>query len=425
MTAYLQLLRRNPAFSRLWLAYAISLLGDWFNTIVLATLIASYAPEESQGIAISGLLLARTLPPLLLSPFAGVLVDRFNRKRLLIASDLLRSVVVLGFLLVDSPDKLWLIYALLVTQFSLSTVFEPGRNALLPNVCAADDLVGANTLGSITWSVMLAMGAIIGGVVASLVGTQAALLIGSLTFIASATLISRIRLMPPSITVGDSSKHDTSTFMDGLRYLRAHPDIASILLVKLGGSVGSIDNLVIVYATTYFVIGEEGRLSLGLLWSAFGLGSILGPLLLNRFHHGSIPRLRRLIIVGYAWITLGWLLFGVAGSLAFAAFGLGVKAFGSSVYWTYSSVILQKRVPNHYLGRIFALDMAGFQFSTVISTIIVGVLIDELGSAQARNISIGTAFASLVPLVMWVVVVKWLERRESQHGTAPVASPIA
>lgn len=412
MTAYLQLLQRNPAYARLWMAQAVSLLGDWFNTIVLSALVTSYAPETGQGMAISGLLLARTLPPLLFSPFAGVLVDRFNRKRLLIASDLLRAVVVLGFLLVDSPSELWLIYLLTVIQFALSSVFEPGRSALLPNVCEPDDLVGANTLGSITWSVMLAAGAAIGGVVAGLVGTSTALVIDSLTFVISAAFITRVHLRPAVVVPGSDGPAARATFLDGLRYLRANPDIAVTTLVKFGGSMGSIDLLMIVYATTYFVVGPEGTVSLGLLWSAFGLGAVAGPLLLNRFNDGSIRAMRRLIIVGYAWITVGWLLFGAAGSLAFAAFGLGVKALGSNVYWTYSSVILQKRVPNEYLGRVFSIDMAGFQLSGVLSTLIVGALVDTLGTSQARTISVGTGVVSLIPLVLWAAAVVWLERRE-------------
>jgi MFS family permease len=413
MTAYLQLLQRNPAYSRLWMAQAVSLLGDWFNTIVLATLVTSYSPEETRGLAISGLLLSRTLPPLLFSPFAGVLIDRFNRKRLLIASDLLRAVVVLGFLLVDSPSELWLIYTLTIIQFALSTVFEPGRSALLPNVCEPDDLVGANTLGSITWSVMLAAGAAIGGVVAGLVGTSTALVIDALTFVISAFLITQVRLRPAvDIPRADGQPHRRATFLDGVRYLLANPDIAITTLVKFGGSVGSVDLLMIVYATTYFVVGKDGAVSLGILWSAFGFGAVLGPVLLNRYNDGSVARMRRLIIVGYAWIALGWLLFGVAGSLAFAAFGLGVKALGSNVYWTYSSVILQKRVPNEYLGRIFAIDMAGFQLASVLSTLVIGALVDTLGTEHARTISLGTSVASLAPLALWTLAVMWLERRE-------------
>jgi MFS family permease len=107
MNAYWQLVRRNPGYARLWLAAAVSLLGDWFNTIVLLALVSRFT--EGSGVAISVFLLARTVPPLLIGPYAGVLADRFNRKYLMIAADLLRAAVVLGFLAatrIPTPD-LW------------------------------------------------------------------------------------------------------------------------------------------------------------------------------------------------------------------------------------------------------------------------------------------------------------------------------
>lgn len=418
MAVYLRLLRRNPGYARLWLAQAISLLGDWFNTIVLSVLVVAYSPDSTRGMAVSGLLLARFLPPLLLSPLAGVLVDRFDRRRILIVSDVLRTVVVLGFLLVDGPERLWLIYALTVLQFGLSSVFEPGRSALLPSVCLPDDLVPANTLGSITWSVMLAGGAVIGGLVASAVGTSTALIVDALSFLLSAILIAQIRVRAPALHAVEQIAEPKATFRDGLRYLAAHPNTALSALIKLGGSIGNIDLLVIVYATSYFVVGEDGIISLGILWSGFGLGAVLGPLLLNRLNDGTVRVMRRLIIIGYAWISLGWLLFGAAPTLPLATLALAVKAMGSSVYWTYSSVILQKSVPANYLGRVFSVDMAGFQLATVLSTVIVGALVDTLGTDHARLIAYGSVVASLVPLALWVVAVQWMERREPAVSVA-------
>src|SRR5215471_4482848 len=105
MRLYFTLLRNNPNYLRLWVAQAVSLLGDWFSTIALSTLVITYS--NTPGVAIGLLLLCRFLPPLIIGPFAGVLVDRFNRKNLMVFSDLLRTIIVLMFLLVTSPDRLW------------------------------------------------------------------------------------------------------------------------------------------------------------------------------------------------------------------------------------------------------------------------------------------------------------------------------
>ncbi|MXX50744.1 MAG: MFS transporter [Chloroflexi bacterium] len=171
---YIRLIRSNRDFARLWAAQLVSLLGDWFSTIVISALIVSYTEGTGyQGIAVSGFLIARMIPPLLMRPLAGVLADRFDRKGLLIISDLLRALVVLGLLFTtQSPDYLPLIYVFVVLQFLVSSIFEPARNAIMPSILYRHQLVIGNTLSSITWSAMLAVGAIAGGLVAQAFGTQ-------------------------------------------------------------------------------------------------------------------------------------------------------------------------------------------------------------------------------------------------------------
>lgn len=421
MTAYLALLRNNPGYTRLWLAQAISLAGDWFNRIALFALVSQYS--GGSGVAVSLLILAQFLPPLLVGPYAGVLVDRLNRKHLMIASDVLRAVTVVGYLFAQNAQTLWVIYLLTVIQFILSAVFEPARSAIMPSLVDQDSLVRANTLGSVTWSVMLAAGAAIGGVTASIFGTNTALIIDAFSFILSALIVASIA--SSGRPQQNSQTHQkTSGFRDGLRYVRSHPSTAAVLLVKLGGSVGSIDALLVIYATHIFVLGQDGTGSLGILYAAFGLGAVLGPAFLNRFHRGSVYRMRRLIVVGYTLITVGWLLFGGAPSLILAAVALSVKAMGSSVYWTYSSVILQKTVPDAFLGRVFSLDMAGFQLMTVISVVITGALIDQFGQNSVRVIVFGTGVASLIPLALWAIAQPWIDRQE-KVGEMLTASPSA
>jgi len=423
MRPYLRLLQNNPDFTRVWLAQAVSLLGDWFNAIVLAAIVSRYAAEltgdnSRSGLAISAILLARFLPPLLVSPLAGVLLDRFDRKRLLIASDILRVVIVLGFLLASTPDRLWLIYVLTIAQFTVGAIFEPGRSALLPSITRPQDLVTANLLGSMTWSVMLAIGGMLGGLVAGVLGTAGALIIDAATFAISALLLLPIRPRPleskPDHPHAEAPKASARDFVDGLRYVRAHPSIGATLLVKLGGNFGSIDAVMIIFATAIFVLGEDGVLSLGILWGSFGIGAVLGPLVLNRFNDGSVHIMRRLIIIGFAAITIGWFVLSGSPTLLIAAVGIIIKAVGSSIYWTYSSVILQKTADERFLGRMFSLDYAGFQLAVVISTLITGLALEALGNDQVRTVVFVTGFVSLLPLIAWVLIVIMIERAEQR-----------
>jgi len=190
VNAYLELLKNRPGYRNLWLASLVSLLGDWFNTIASMMIVNRYTETD---LAISWILIARTLPRFIIGPLAGVVADRVNRKLVMVTADLLRAAIVASFLFVDRPERVWLIYFLTTAQFVMASFFEPASSAIVPGlVRGSQELLTANVLSSVTWSVMLTMGAALGGVFAGIFGTQAALLADSFTFVCSAILVLRI-----------------------------------------------------------------------------------------------------------------------------------------------------------------------------------------------------------------------------------------
>ena len=418
---YIKLLRGNREFAKLWAAQLVSLLGDWFNTIVISAMIVVYTEGTGyQGIAVSGYLIARMIPPLLLRPWAGVLADRFDRKRLLIISDVLRAAAVAGLLFTtQGPEFLPLIYAFTTLQFMISSIFEPARNAIMPSVLYRHELVIGNTLSSITWSAMLAVGAICGGIVAEIFGTQVALVIDALTFLLSAFIVVRIVIPEvPRSEIGQAPQQKTAksqrTFREGLRYLRKQPGIMAALLVKSAHSLTSADAMLIFYGTQVFVLGDQGITSMAILWAAFGIGAIVGPLVTNRFSDDSVKVLRRLIAIGFFLIALSWLLWGLAPSLELLALAAVVRAMGGSVNWTYSSVIIQKIVPDEYLGRMFSLDFAGYELVQSIGIVVIGLLIDAVSVDSIAVIVYASAVVALFPLLLWIWVIYKLENNESR-----------
>ena len=409
MSSYLPFLRQNTNFTRVWIAQIISLFGDWFNIIALSALVAQYTNKS--GLAVSGLLLARVLPPFLISPFAGVLVDRFDRKRLLIISDLMRTAIGVSLLFATSADRLWIIYVATIFQFVFSAIFEPARSALLPALLPREQLLKANTLSNITWSVMLAIGAMIGGIITAAFGTTTALVVDAASFGVSALVLMTVhvqqRVQTPHVVGMPILK---TGFKDGLAYARSHPQIGILLLVKFGLSVGNVDTMMIAYGTALFVMGENGTGSLGILYAAFGLGALLGPALLNRFNNGKVFTMRRLMIVGFIWVTLGWLLLASAPTLWFAALALVVRAMGGSATWTYSSTSIQMSTDQAYMGRMFSLDWAAYYLAVTVSTLISGRVLDAIGTIHAPQVALVTGILSLIPLIGWVIAVRWVER---------------
>src|SRR6267142_2236695 len=137
---YWQLLRRNAPVRRLWFAQVVSELGDWLSLVALLQLIYKFSPSAQ---AAGWLIVIQMMPLMVFAPLAGMVADRFDRRKVMIASDLVRAVIVLGFFTIDSPQELWLLYLLSALQFSVTAFFEPARAALLPTLAEGEELIAA------------------------------------------------------------------------------------------------------------------------------------------------------------------------------------------------------------------------------------------------------------------------------------------
>ncbi len=284
-TGYRELIVSNRSFRALWFGQIVSLLGDWFNLIASASLVASLTQS---GLAVGGLFVVRMLAQFLVSPLAGVATDRYNRKTLLILTDLARGVTVLGFLVVRRPEHVWLLYTLTALQLGISGFFFPARNAILPDIVGDRQLGAANALTATTWSVMLAFGAALGGIVSGGWGIYPAFAIDAGTFFVSAVFIGRIAYQrgPLSSSADRSVRAGFRQYIDGLRYLLAHKDTLALSLHKSAMALtvfGAFQVAQVAIAERVFVIGEGGGISLGLLYTVFGIGTGIGPLLARRF----------------------------------------------------------------------------------------------------------------------------------------------
>ena len=186
---YLHLLKTNRPFRNLWYGQVVSELGDWLNSIAIYSLILQLS---GSGMAMAAAMMAKLLPIFFVSPIAGVVIDRTSRKNVMILSDVLRFFIVLCFLFVDDKNDLWLVYTLVVLEISMAGFFEPARSAIIPALIPRPQLVTANALSGSTWSVMLAFGAALGGLVVAFFGIRTAFILDACTFLISAWFISRI-----------------------------------------------------------------------------------------------------------------------------------------------------------------------------------------------------------------------------------------
>src|SRR5262249_41762433 len=183
MNVYLTLLRSNRNFRLLFVGQTISQLGDWFNSVAVYALLLDLTGSAT---AVAWMMIVQFLPMAVVGPLAGVVVDRVDRKRLMIAADLFRGVMILGLLLIRQRDQGWIAYVVTAGCVSAQAFFEPARTAPIPNVTSADELLPANALSSATWSAMLAAGASVGGLVTALSGRNVAFILNAASFFASA-----------------------------------------------------------------------------------------------------------------------------------------------------------------------------------------------------------------------------------------------
>lgn len=408
---YIDLLRRNRSFRQLWLGQVVSQMGDWFNTIALYTIILNLT---GSGRDVGLLLVARFVPSFFFGPLSGVVADRFSRRTIMIVSDVLRAVVVLGFLFVRRADQLWILYVLTVLQLGLSTFFEPAKTAVIPSIVSDRELVAANAISSVTWSIMLTLGAAIGGVITGWFGTNVAFILDALTYLLSAWLIFTVRLPKRPARArrkfGFSKALGITDTIEGGRYVKNRPRVFALLMVKPAwGLGGGILTLLAVFGERIFPVGKSAATGIGVLFAARGIGTAVGPIVARRIAGEGDRRMQ--ITIGIAFLIGGvfYAAFGIAQSFVFALIFLGAAHMGGSILWVFSTVLLQRSVEENFRGRVFAAELALLTLTMAASNYITGELLDRLGISP-RVVTFGVGVLFMLPGIIWFITYNWWDR---------------
>lgn len=414
---YASLVRHNRNFRYLWFGEIVSLLGDWFNLIASATLIGTLT---GSGVALGGLFVVRMLAPFLVSAFGGVMVDRYNRKTILIVTDLIRGVVVFGFLFVRRAEDVPFLYLLTAIQLGISGLFFPARNAIFPDVVSREELGTANALSSSTWSTMLAIGTALGGFVAGGFGVYTAFLIDALSFFVSAWLIARLRYTPSAAPTAHEKSMGAALreYAEGLHYLRRHRDILAIVLHKAAVTfcfAAAYEVSSVPISQQVFVIGEGGGIGLGFIYATVGLGTGLGPIIM-RFFTGDRERPLRIAIILAYLIAAGGMAVAatmVSSRYSFAIFliALFFRGFGGGSVWVFASQLALQNVAEHVRGRVFSTEFALFSLASAVAAGGAGWALEQPAIGYEGVIWVLPAL-TLVPALLWSL---WL-------FTHPVAS---
>ena len=424
MNSYLSILRHNRNFRLLYVGQTISQLGDWFNAVAIFALLLDLTGSAT---AVAWMMIVQFLPVALVGPLAGVVVDRMDRRRLMIATDLMRGSLVFALLLIHRADQVWIAYVVMAVIVGAQAFFEPARTATIPNVTSPEELLPANALSSATWSAMLALGASVGGLVTALAGRNVAFVVNALSFFASAYFIGRTRYdstPPPAPRLnGFLALTGISDLIEGARYVRRRSHVAALMLVKAGwGLAGGVLLLLTIFGQRVFPLAGGSAAGIGVLYGARGVGAGLGPIAL-RWILGQEPRRLRLSI-GPAYFIVGVFYVGLAAAptLWVAALCVLCAHVGGSILWVFSTVLLQLEVPDRFRGRVFATELALVTLMSSASSYWTGRQLDTAGwSPRSLAFWLGLMFS--VPGVLWLIIqARWQEApAEGRADMTPTA----
>ncbi len=384
---YVALLRDNKDVRNIWFAQVISQMGDWFNSVALLGLINQLTNDA----VLPALVTVFTVLPAAVSglTFSGYIVDRVDRKKLALTMDFARFFIALLPLFVRDANTLWLGF-LAIILFSIGdSLFMPALSAAQPNLCRPHELAAANALQQSTWASVSMIGAALGGAVAQLFGPQVAFVVNALSYLGSAFFLMQVRGRFSSPNSPRVSSASLRSLTEGFRFLKANPRVLAFAVVKPIWAVSfAAAGLFSVYSYQVYKAGDFGT---SWLYAARGIGSFVGPVLLQALFVPQTPR-------QYAWVIAGSLGLCIVGygtwafSLAplVGALGIFIGHLGGGNVWTFSRIYVQKETPDHVRGRVLALDAVGFTLGTGVFAYIIGQVASHASPMYGVLTGVGT-----------------------------------
>lgn len=417
---YLDLVRSNENYRRLWLAQVVSNFGDWFGILAIYALIQDYSDSE---LLLGLIIVVKTLSLAFSSPFAGHITDRMNRRKLMIWCDIVRAVVVVGFLLIVSFELLWLAYVLMAVQMIFSAIFEPAKTSSIPNVTTSQELVIANILSAASWSIIFTSAMAVGGFATAWLGTDAVFLINSATYVISAVFIYRAVIPQTEMSREEKirTRNPLTGIKEGFQFLRDNPGVMRPTMAKgmFTSCIGALVYLLILIAEDILLMGSIG---LGVLYAARGVGTGIGPVIGRRIFPNEKIWIKAM---GYCMVFAGLMYAFVSGIESLILMSLLVMAghLASGSNWVMSTVLLQRRAPDTFRGRVFSTEWLLFTLSQSISVTFAAIML-EFGFLSIRQAVLLFAFLLVGIGIFWLLKIAPAEKTYTSPASEKQQKPV-
>jgi MFS family permease len=357
MGELLQLLRRNRNYRFMWAGQIVSEIGDNFNSIAVFALAMQLTHS---GMVVAGVLLARAIPAITMGSLAGVILDRFDRKRIMIASDLIRAFVALGFIFAVASHRVWVLYAFSALLMAASPFFTAGRAAILPTIVSPEELHTANSLTQTTQWMTLTVGMFFGASVIA-IGYKWAFVFNALSFVVSAWCIGRLRAPDASgfratrkVPAGADAIRPMDEYREGLRYMRSVPLVFAIALLTVGWATGG-GAAQILFTLFGEVVFNRGAAGISLIWGCAGLGLLCGGVAAHWLGKRlSFNGYKLIVFIDFVLYGITYVLFSRAQRFELALVFIFLSRAGMAINTVLNYSYLLRTVANRYRGRVFA-----------------------------------------------------------------------
>jgi len=375
LTGFLGLLRENRNYRFMWSGQIVSEVGDHYNNVAVFALALA---NTGSGLVVAGILISRAICAVLAGPIAGVLLDRMDRKRIMIISDLVRAVVAVIFILGIPLGRTWLLYVLSGILMFASPFFSSGRASILPTIATKHELHSANSLTQLTQWTTLTLGSFLGGTSVTQFGYKLAFAFNAFSFLFSALCISRLHVesgfrAERSDVSGDKVVRPWHEYTEGLRYMKSSPLILGIGLVAVGWATGG-GAAQILFSVFGEVVFHRGPSGIGTIWGCAGIGLIIGALVAHRLGKTiSFENYKRSISICYVLHGGSYVLFSQAKTFGWALFFIGLSRAAVAVSSVLNITQQLRHVSDEFRGRVFATIESWNWMTMMLSMAIAGL----------------------------------------------------
>ena len=375
---------RYRGYIFLWLATMFSSGGFWLQQVIVGWLTYEVTDSAFWTSVALGL---DALPILFVGPFGGLLVDNFDRRKLMAFIYGYQTTVTLVFSVVVLTGNLqaWHIFSFIFFMGLAWVVTDPARMSLISNIVPRENLVNAFALNSMAFSVTRLATPAVGGVLIAVAGAGPALLVQAAFQIGAVCAALTLRVVTvPKPRMSLASVRDG--LLEGIRYVLNTPLLLGLFALNAMPAMlimPSVNGLMPVYAAEVFDVDARG---LGLLVSAFGAGSTLGTFALASL--GDIKAKGIALICGIIVTAITTLLFSVNAFFPTAYLNLMIISAAMMMYFSVTSAVVQGTVPDEFRGRVTGLYMITWGLFPV-GSILAGWLAENLGVQHATQITSG------------------------------------